>query len=68
MSRCGGGNCKVLVAVPHGGCAAATRLRGAEGRSVSFGGRGKTKEVAEEAALTDCIGADAKVCPIFFSE
>ncbi len=57
-----------LVAVPHGECAAAIRLRGADGRSISFSGRGKTKDVAEEAALTDCIGAGAKVCPIVFSE
>ncbi|MGY8562723.1 DUF4189 domain-containing protein [Paracidovorax citrulli] len=68
LSKCGGGDCKVLVAVPHGECAAAIRLRGADGRSISFGGRGKTKDVAEEAALTDCIGAGAKVCPIVFSE
>ena len=57
-----------LVAVPHGECAAAIRLRGADGRSISFSGRGKTKDSAEEAALTDCIGAGAKVCPIVFSE
>lgn len=68
LSKCGGGDCKVLVAVPHGECATAIRLRGGDGRSISFGGRGKTKAAAEEAAMTECIVAGAKVCPIVFSE
>ena len=68
LSKCGGGDCRILVAVPHGECAAAIRVGKAGDRITSFGGRGKTKDAAEEAALTDCITSGAKVCPIVFSE
>lgn len=68
VSKCGGGDCKVLVAVPHGECAAAVRTGRTGGPIASFGGRGKTKEEAEEVALTACIVSGAKVCPVVFNE
>ncbi|MGH8039932.1 MAG: DUF4189 domain-containing protein [Stenotrophomonas sp.] len=68
LSKCGGGDCKVLVAVPHGECAVAIRVNLPNDRVASFGGRGATLDAAEEAALTDCIGSGAKACPIVFNE
>lgn len=68
VSKCGGGDCKVLVAVPYGECAAAVRVGKTGGRVASFGGRGKTKEEAEELAVTACITSGAKVCPVVMNE
>ncbi|WP_367346243.1 DUF4189 domain-containing protein [Stenotrophomonas bentonitica] len=68
VSKCGGGDCKVLVAVPYGECAAAVRVGKTGERVASFGGRGKTKEEAEELAVTACITSGAKVCPVVMNE
>lgn len=68
VSKCGGGDCKVLVAVPFGQCMSAIRLHKADGRVASFGGKGATQAEAEEAAMTECIGSGAATCPIVFNE
>lgn len=68
LTKCGGGDCRVLVAVPYGECAAAIRVGKPGEKIASFGGRGKTKEEAEEAAVTECITSGAKVCPVVFNE
>lgn len=68
VSKCGGGDCKVLAAVPFGQCLTAIRLHKADGRVASFGGKGATLAEAEEAAMTQCIGSGAATCPVVFNE
>lgn len=68
VSKCGAGDCKVLVAVPHGQCATAIRLHHPNGKVDSFGGHGKTVAEAEEQAMTACIMSGAKTCPVVFNE
>lgn len=68
ISKCGGGDCKVLVAVPYGQCMTAIRLHKADGRVDSFGGKGATQAEAEEIAMTQCISSGAATCPVVFNE
>ena len=68
ISKCGGGDCRVLAAVPYGKCLTAIRLHKPDGRVDSFGGQGATQAEAEEIAMTRCISSGAVTCPVVFNE